>query len=183
MSAPIGVPYPVIPTFTDGLLVHQPDLNALSQHTNDLYVQNVGGFYTKAPACTVRKTTGQSIPNATDTAVSWDVADVNSFGMWTSAAPIVISILVSGTYLLYTQLVTNGTATEMGVRILVNGLSAQLNSITTFSSQALAGSASNIATLVAGSVVSASCYQKNASPATLQTTFGSCRLAAVLISD
>lgn len=183
MSAPVGVPYPSIPTFTDGLLVHQQDLNGLAQHTTDLYTQNVGGFYTAPPLCTVRKTSGQSIPYNTDTQIVWDVADLNATGMWSSSAPGVITAQVAGTYFVYTQITTSGTATQLGVRLLVNGLSPTLNSITTFSAQATAGSASGIAVLAPGSVISTFCYQSNANPATTLTTFGSCRLAVVLISN
>lgn len=177
-------PYPAVPTFADGNHVQQYQLNGMGSLLNGLYTHDLGGFVTLPPLCALRVVgASQSIPNAVDTQVSWDTADINNGGMWSVSSPGFVTISVSGVYMAALLLATSGTATELGVRIVVNGFSPSLNGITCFSAQALRGMTTGIAYLTAGATVSAYCYQKNASPATLSTSFGSCRMAVFRISD
>lgn len=175
-------PSPLLTTFGDGQIVHQTQLNAFVANLNTLYRANEGGFRTAPPLCTVRVTVGQSIPSTTDTLVTWGAADLNPDSMWSAGTPTVVTIPVTGTYFLYSQLATSGTNSQLAVRIMVNGLDPQTNSLTTASCAGTRCGVSAIAPLSAGSVVGVSCYQTNGAPATLQTTLGGCRLAVVYLS-
>lgn len=176
-------PSPALPTFADGQVMHQTGLNALAANTSGLYKGNLGAFRTRPPLCTVRVTAAQSIPSTTDTLVTWGAADLNPDSMWSAGAPAVVTIPVVGTYFLYAQLATSGSANQLAVRIMVNGIDPAVNSLTTASCASTSCGVSAVASIAAGSVVAVSCYQTNGAPATLQTTLGGCRLAVVLISS
>jgi len=101
----VTAPTPSIPYFTDGTILHQADLNALSSNLSTLYTQKAGGFYTQAPMCVVHSTSSQSIPRVTDTLVNFGASDVLTRpSMWTGSTPYVITAPTAGVYWLFGQL-------------------------------------------------------------------------------
>lgn len=177
-------PYPAVPTFTDGALVQQYQLNGLAQHINDLYIRNLGAFRTTVPVCTLRLTSTQSIAYNTDARVaSWDVADINTDNMWSSANPSYMVVNTAGIYVVFAQIVTQGTATNLGVRVVVNGFDYINDAVGSYEAVALAGHAQAVVYLPAGSVVSTWVFQTNKNPGVLDTAHGSCRMGAFRLSD
>ncbi len=176
-------PTPPIPTFTDGLLVHQPDLNAMSTHLNALYAADLGGFRTNVPACAVRLTTTKAIPNNTETQIIWDVADINTDGMWTVSSPTTLTVNTAGVWLITTTLgLVNGTAAQIAARILVNGTNSPTDGQVTSSQSGSRGVASAFVALAAGSVINATIFHTVGSTTNLDLTKGSCRLSAWRVS-
>jgi hypothetical protein len=91
-----------MPTFTDGVVVHQTSLNALSTGVNNLNTVVTGAVAPRAyvPLLRLKRTAAQSIPNTTNTAVSWDTIDVNNDNMFTLVSPTQITIQTAGSYAL-----------------------------------------------------------------------------------
>lgn len=90
-----------MPTFTDGTVVHQGDLNLLSTGINNLSTYSLGAVPPRAyiPTLKLRKNAQQSIPTNANTNVSWDTIDVNNDSMFTLSAPTVITIQTAGSYI------------------------------------------------------------------------------------
>lgn len=177
----VAVPIPAVPTFTDGLLVHQGDLNSLPQNLLNLYSYNLGGFRTTNPACAVRVTAAQSIPNAVETQISWDVADVNNDNMWSAGNPNALQVNTGGVYMIALSLGV-GVLANHSVRILVNGTNSPTDGQVTFSAMAIRGIASAFVALAAGSVINATLNQATGSTQNLDTSSGSCRMSAFRVS-
>lgn len=130
----MGVPSPVIPSFTDGTVVHQADLNALASNLTNLYAYNQGGFNTQRPACMAVQTVVQSVANNTASLVSFNSAPVNVGNMWVASQPAQITIQVAGVYYLFGQARYNAAAgATLGIisrgNIMINGTAPATNSV------------------------------------------------------
>lgn len=91
-----------MPTFTDGLVVHQASLNGLSTGINNLSTTTLGAVPPRAyvPILRLKRVAAQSIPNNANTSVSWDTIDSNPDNMFTLSAPTQITIQTAGSYAL-----------------------------------------------------------------------------------
>lgn len=177
-------PYPAIPSFTDGNLVQQYQLNALSTHLTALYTHNLGAFRTNVPICTLRLTSTKSTSYNADAQVTvWDTADLNTDSMWSASNPGFMTVNTAGRYIVFSQIVTQGTATNLGVRVVVNGFDYVNDAVASFEAQALSGTAQALIYLPVGSAISTWVFQTNANPGTLDIVHGSCRMGAFRISD
>lgn len=96
-------PTPAIPSFVDGMVVHQGDLNALAANLTNLYAYNQGGFRTQRPAVLVRQTTPQPVPNTTDTVANFQSEVIDTNNMWVSSVPGQITIQTPGIYFVFAQ--------------------------------------------------------------------------------
>ena len=124
----MGIPTPTIPSFTDGMLVHAVDLNALAANLTNLYNYNNAGFTTQKPCVIATQTSSQPIANTTDVLVSFQTAAVNTDNMWTASAPTQLTIQHAGIYLIvgsvhYPILGGATTSTVGTANIWINGTS------------------------------------------------------------
>lgn len=121
-----------MPTFTDGVVVHQASLNSLSTGINNLstYVLGAAPPRSYVPMVALRQASVQSVPNASDTLVNWDTADANNDNMWTGSSPNVVTVRTAGTYAFWAQgtFAANGT-NDRYMWLLMNGTNAATNSI------------------------------------------------------
>lgn len=189
----MGVPTPAIPTFTDGQIVHATDLNALASNLTNLYNYNQSGFVTQRPCVIVQQTTGQSIPNNTDTVVNFQSATINTDNMWTASTPGQLTIQHAGIYLLngqvFYQAIGSPTLnTNAGGYICVNGTTSVTNAVGAGGAnagQGAAGPTANIAALV-NLAVNATVYLEAThtygSSTTLRTNYGGSWLSAIFIT-
>lgn len=128
----MGVPTPVVPTFTDGVVVHQADLNALGTNLTNLYNYLNAGFTTQKPCVIVAATSSQSIAASTDTLVTFQAAAVNTNNMWVAGSPTQITIQKAGIYWVFAQthwpLVSGATLSNALVaNLMVNGTTVPTN--------------------------------------------------------
>jgi hypothetical protein len=127
-------------TFTDGVLVHQGQLNNLPTNIDALCQQTTGktaaaGASTK-PLLKVHLTASQSVPNNLDTFLNWGTTSVNSDGMWLGTAPVNrIIINTPGWYRIIAQatwVITGAGASHRVINIYANGTNDSLNVVSSF---------------------------------------------------
>jgi hypothetical protein len=188
------LPTPAIPTFTDGLIVHANDLNALAANLTNLYNYNQASFTSQRPCVIAKQTTGQAIANITDTLITFQSAAVNTDNMWTASVPSQITIQHAGIYFLFAQVrwPTIGSptfATACALNLMVNGTNAGVNTI---ASQLLpfvsAGAGSGeqcgvIVNLAVGATVFVDAWQSSGGSVTLPTNFGGTFLGAIFLTS
>lgn len=129
-----AVPTPAIPSFTDGTVVHQADLNALASNLTNLYNYGQAGFKSQADCVIARATSTQSVTTNTDTLCAFQTASVNTNSMWVGSQPTQLTIQTAGIYLLIGQVVfpqVNGPsqANFIQAQIMVNGTNPVTNSV------------------------------------------------------
>ena len=130
----MATPSPAIPTFTDGVVVHQADLNALGTNLTNLYNYNQAGFFTQRPTVLAKQTTTQSIAASTNTLINFDTAVINTDTMWVASVANQVTIQHAGIYFMFGELRFPGQtgatlANYFAVDILVNGTTPGTNSI------------------------------------------------------
>lgn len=120
-----------MPTFTDGTVVHQGDLNTLSSGINNLSTYALGAVPPRAyvPTVRLRRTAAQTITTNVNTAVSWDTIDINNDNMFSLASPTVVTVQTAGSYAVAIEygFASNNT----GGRVLwgtKNGITTNVNS-------------------------------------------------------
>lgn len=186
----MGVPTPVIPTFTDGMIVHASDLNALASNLTNLYTYNQAGFTTQRPCVIAKQTSGQTLTTNLDTLINFQSAAINTDNMWTAGTPNQFLIQHAGIYWIFSQTKWPPSAAGFGLSssILVNGTNAVTNSVAT---QLLGTYASGsgpstqcgvIVNLAAGATVYLNGWQNTGSNQTLATGFGGTFLGAVFLT-
>ncbi|GAA1030811.1 MULTISPECIES: TNF domain-containing protein [Amycolatopsis] len=189
----MAVPTPTIPTFTDGQIVHAADLNGLGSNLTNLYNYLNAGFTSQRPCVIAKQTTGQSIPNATNTLVNFQSAAVNTDNMWNASQPNQLTIQHAGIYLLYSQTrygaVANSLSEAVTTSLLVNGTAVPGNAVSTQAQippSIGAGTALmciSLVNLAAGSTVYLNAWQSTTGGAiTLDTAYGGTYLAAVFLT-
>lgn len=89
-----------MPTFTDGVVVHQASLNSLSTGINNLSAYTLGAAPPRAyvPTLRLRKNAQQTFTTNTITNISWDTIDVNNDNMFTLSTNNVVTIQTAGSY-------------------------------------------------------------------------------------
>lgn len=121
-----------MPTFTDGAIVHQGQLNLLAAGITNLSLLLNGVPPTRAyiPAVSVKTTTPHTIPNNADTTVTtWDGSSINNDAMWSSGLTA-LTLQTGGVYIAWAQ--THFTANAVGIRavhVMLNGTSIIANSV------------------------------------------------------
>lgn len=121
---------PALPTFIDGSLVHQGDLNALAVNLDYLYAYTLGGYTTTKPLTMLRQTTPQVIATATPTIINWDTADKNTDGAWSAGTPSTVYVQTDGTYRILAQCgYIPSTASKCTIYVLINGTDVVNNAI------------------------------------------------------
>lgn len=185
-------PTPAIPSFTDGSVVHQADLNALASNLTNLFNENQGGFNTQRPCVIAQQTVAQTVNNATDTLVSFNSANVNTNNMWVAGNPTQLTIQTAGIYWVFSQVrwPTIGApalTTVCASNILANGTSTAntiaSNLLPFVNSGAGCGTqAGVIANLVANATLYLDVWQSSGAVQTLQTNFGSSFMGAIFLT-
>jgi hypothetical protein len=188
----VGTPSPVVPSFTDGIVVHQADLNALASNLTNLYAYNQGGFRTQRPAVIAATTATQTISPSTGTLVSFGTASVNTDNMWTGSTATQITVNTAGIYWLFGQArwpAISGANLNNGLvcNLLVNGLAtANVVATQTLPMLNLSPGATNqvgcIANLAAGAVVYLDVFQNAVGSITLQNDYGGSFLGAIFMT-
>lgn len=123
-----------MPTFTDGVVVHQGDLNGLSTGINNLSTYTLGAVPPRAyvPTLRVRRVAAQTIPNNANTLVSWDTVDVNNDNMFSLSTPTTITIQTAGSYAFDVEWGwANSTSGDRVIWATKNGTSTIANSVAT----------------------------------------------------
>lgn len=176
-------PTPAISTFTDGVVCHAADLNSLGSNITNLYNFTMAGFRTRKPQVAVHLANSAfSVPNATETNIIFDAADVNTDNMWLSTSGGQFTVNTAGTYLVYLQALTQGTFASYSVTITVNGTSTSTNGVARFTAQADGGNVSAVLPLAAGATIFGFVLQNTGAAINLATTFGGARMFAYWIS-
>jgi hypothetical protein len=189
----MGIPTPTIPTFTDGMIVHATDLNALAANLTNLYLYNNAGFTTQKPCVIAKQTSGQNIPNNSNTLLNFQTAAINTDNMWTASVPNQVTIQHAGIYLLigqvmYPQLGGATIGTNGGASICVNGTTPITNAVAVNGNNAgqnspqPTGQMSTLVNLAAGATVFLNAAHTFGSTQTLLTTYGASYLAAIFIT-
>lgn len=191
----MGVPSPVIPSFTDGTVVHQADLNALASNLTNLYAYNQAGFFTQRPSVLVSASATQSIAANTDTLLNFGTAVINTDNMWTVSVPNHLTVVHAGIYVIFAQVrwqaISGATLSNgLNANLLVNG-TATSNSVamTTTAMMNTTGSAGigqfvgTIANLAVGATVYVDVYQNGGGAVSTLTDRGSSFLGAVFLTN
>jgi hypothetical protein len=170
-----------IPVFRDGVMATAADLNALVDNVNNLYTVGMGGagFTAKKPHLVLRVTSAvRSITRLVDTAVVWDIADVNTDSMWSSGSTITVQH--SGTYRLDAQVGVNGSFNDgINVYITVNGTTASSNGVGVWrDGKGYRGRCSATVSLVASSTITVVVNHTAGVNRNLSASGGGCRFAA-----
>jgi hypothetical protein len=185
------VPTPAIPSFVDGTVVHQGDLNALASNLTNLYAYNQAGFFTQRPCVLVKQTTGQSIAHFTNVLVNYQTAAINNDNMWTASVANQLTIQHAGIYLLFAGVrwpamagasLNNFTAAN----ILVNGTNAATNTVA-LNDRAMLSTAGGqlvlaMANLAAGATAYVNVSHNQGGAQTLLTDFGGSFFGAVFLT-
>lgn len=184
-------PTPAIPSFTDGTIVHQSDLNALANNLTNLYNENQGGFRTQRDCVIATQTTGQNILNITDTLVSFNSA-LNTNNMWIGSQPNQITIQTAGIYWIFSQvrwpvIASPALTTVCASNILANGTSTAntiASNLLPFvnSGAGCSTQAGVIANLAAGAILYLDVWQSSGAAQTLQTNFGGSFMGAIFLT-
>lgn len=188
----MATPTPAIPVFTDGMVVHATDLNALASNLTNLYNYNQASFNSQRPSLIVKATSTQSIPSNADTIVTFQSAVVNTDNMWTASVPTQVTIQHAGIYLIFSQLRwptigAPGFGANTSMNILTNSTSI---------SNAIAGATglycnvglghtvqcATIANLAAGATIFLNAWQSDATAQPLQTNLGGSYIGATFIT-
>lgn len=168
---------PVLPTFLDGALVHQGDLNALSANLRFLQAYALGDIPTGKPLTLLRQTTTQSFTTGVATVINWDTADKNTDGAWSAGTPNAVFVQTAGYYrITYQGGYPANTAAANQLFILINGTDIVNNAVAVSS---WSGNFSNVeitAPLAAGTSVQAAFLQTTGSTQSSSTAFGGHRL-------
>lgn len=186
------LPVPTLPTFVDTDVVVQERLNVMSVALNNLGLALTGAAPPRAyiPTAHAFRSTTQSIPNATDTIVTFTTAGINNDGMWVVGSPDHFTIQTAGLYYVAGQVsfapVAGGTR---AAHILLNGTSV-FNSIAAFSQNAVSfGEGSVIPIImspikfVAGTTLYLQVYQSSGASLNISSTTPQTFLNAVRVGD
>lgn len=184
----MGIPSPTIPSFVDGSVVHQADLNALANNLTNLYNYNQGGFRTQRDCVLATQTVGQVITNNAATTVSFNSASPSTNNMWVAGTASQITIQTAGIYWLFCQLRWPSVASQtLGnicvVNLLINGGIVATSVLPPVSVGAgTTNSCGTIANLAAGASVRIDAYQFTGASQTLATDFGGSFIGAVYLT-
>lgn len=188
----MAVPAPAIPTFTDGMVVHATDLNALASNLTNLYNYNQAGFQSQRPAVIAKQTTAQSINNTTDTLINFQATDVNTDNMWTASVANQLTIQHAGIYWCFSQvrwptIPSPALTTVVASNILANGTTVgntiASNLLPFVNSGAGCGTqAGVIANLAAGATLYLDVWQSSGAAQSIKSDFGGTFMGAIFLT-
>jgi hypothetical protein len=188
----MSIPTPTIPTFTDGMIVHASDLNALAANITNLYTYNQTGFVTQRPCVIAKQTTGQILTSNTDTLINFQSAAINTDSMWTAAAPNQFTIQHAGIYFVFSQtrypsVPSNALNQGLTASLLANGTSFA-NAIATMglippSTGSGTGPCFTVINLAAGATLYLNLWQSTGGSLTLGTDGGASYLGAIFLTS
>jgi hypothetical protein len=184
----VTAPSPVLPSFTDGTLVHQGDLNALAQNLTNLYNHNQGGFRTQRPCVIAQTTTGQTINTGKDTILTFQQALVNTDNMWIPSVTDRITVRTAGIYWIFSQgRWPTFSSGFVSTSTLVNGTSVTNAVATQLIPCAASGSGPStqngvLINLAAGATVYLNGWQNSGADQTMRTDFGGTFLGAIFLT-
>jgi hypothetical protein len=184
---------PALPSFVDGTLVHQADLNSLVTNLNVFASSVAGKTQTNqyaTPLCLVHLTTTQTITTGTETLVVWGATDTSTDNMWTASQASQMTVNTAGTYLIgMSAIFANGLTTSSNTseaRIMVNGTVPSTNTVSCGTTSVYnAGwfvDCAAMATLAAGAVIYFAVAQSSGASGSLISTFGGCHAYAIRLS-
>jgi hypothetical protein len=172
--------------------MHQTWLNAMSVWVNNIGHTLTGSAPPRAyvPTSHARLTGTQSIPDSTDTIVSFGAAGINNDGMWVSGNPDHFTIQTDGLYYVTGQVHFDLNSTgSRAAHILLNGTSVY-NSIAAFTQNAVGsgeGSAIPIVMspikFVAGTTLYLQVWQNSGGALNVTTTLSGTFLSVVRVGD
>lgn len=181
---------PAVPTFVDGQLVHQGDLNALSANVQYLQEYVLGGSQggTAAKPMTVLRAVLPNVNLFTATVatlIQWDTADVNNDNAWSATAdPFTIYVQHEGFYRIYFQCGSTATSSHWSscaMFILVNGSDIANNSVQSCGWVGNQGNLELTVPLAATASIQVAYMQSDSTltsgrPWQVNTQFGGCRI-------
>lgn len=175
-----------MPTFTDGVVVHQASLNALSTGINSLNSLLTGAVAPRAviPTCSAFITGAKAVANTTDTVVTFDSTVVNNDSNFVaSVSPLTVNTAGNYIAVALAHFATNATGIR-ALHILLNGTSATSNSIAANNCPAInVGEGNALActslpwTMAVGATVYMSVWQSSGGSLNLTTSTGGTWLA------
>jgi ribosomal protein S6 len=183
----MATPTPAIPSFTDGTVVHQADLNALASNLTNLYNYNQGGFFTQRPCVLAKATSGQSVANATHVLVNMQAEVIDTDNMWTASVANEIKVQHAGIYWIFGQVRWPSSAANiLQANLLVNGTAVPTNVVTT-SNQSAVNSAGGhhvayMANLAVNATIYLDCFQNSGGTVTLDTLVNGSSFGAVFLT-
>lgn len=188
----MATPTPAIPAFTDGMVVHATDLNALGSNLTNLYNYNQARFNSQRPCVIAKQTTGQTISNTTDTLVNFQTAVVNTDNMWTASVPNQITIQHAGIYFVFSQarypaVVSNALNQVLTASLLANGTSFA-NAVATMgiippATGSGTGACFTVVNLAANATLYLNLWQSTGGSVTLGTDGGGTYLGAIFLTS
>lgn len=176
MTVPVLDPLPAA-TLVDGDTPTADEINAIIDAV-------AYGILPERPVLRVRRTSNQTVNNATATNVTFQAVDIDNTGMWTAAAPGIATVQKAGVYVGCPQMRYSGTSGAKSAYLLLNGTTLSTDSI----GSANSGTGTTLLqALVAyrlqvGDVVRAYAFQDSGSAQSLSTDFGGTYLALVWMS-
>lgn len=185
---------PALPSFVDGTVVHQADLNSLVSNINVMAVAVAGktqaAQYVR-PEAAVHLSVTQNITTATTTLVTYGVADINTDNLWTASVPNQMTVQTAGVYLLtHSAIFSNGLTTSGNpseARIMVNGTTPSTNTVACGTTSVYnAGwfvTCTAVAKLAVGATIFFSVSQSSGSTGTIVSGFGGCHAYAIYLSS
>jgi hypothetical protein len=182
-------PSPAIPSFVDGTVVHQADLNALASNLTNLYAYNQAGFFTQRPSVLVKATSGQTVANNTHTIVAFQSSLINTDNMWTASLPNQFTIQHAGMYWVFGQVRWPASAANLiQTNIMVNGTAVPANIAVTATLPAVNGSAGGhhvawMANLAVGATLYLDGFQNSGGTVTLDTFVGGSTFGAFFVTS
>lgn len=185
---------PALPSFVDGTVVHQADLNSLVSNINVMAVATAGktqaAQYAR-PECAVHLSVTQTITSGTVTLVTYGVADLNTDNMWTASVPNQMTVQTAGVYLLTHSAIFASGLTSSGntseARIMVNGTTPSTNTVACGTTSIYNGgwfvTCTAIAKLAVNATIFFSVLQSSGSSTTIGSGFGGCHAYAIYLSS
>lgn len=141
------------------------------------------------PLVAVRRTTTFSLANATDSVVTWQVADTDPDGMWDPGDPTRLTIITPGLWFFISQerFPAHGTGLRAGKHML-NGTSVSTNSIAAGSGAGISAGEGNSLQIsgkprefVAGDALFLNIFQSSGASMTIPIDYGASWFAGVYL--
>jgi hypothetical protein len=168
---------PAIPTFLDGDLVHQGDLNALAANVTYLLGGTGGSDATAKPLTVLRALTPNICTSGAAITCLWDTADSNNDGAWSPSDPTSVYVQTEGYYRINAQFGHSvASYSQCTLFVLVNGTDVVNNSIQTCSWHGNQGQVEVTVPLAKTASIQIAYEQTSGSSRNSSLTFGGCRL-------
>ncbi|HEY2763416.1 MAG TPA: hypothetical protein VGJ13_05300 [Pseudonocardiaceae bacterium] len=180
-----------MPTFTDGVVVHQASLNALSTGINNINSLLTGAVAPRAyvPTAAAYTNASHNVNSAADTIITFDAALTNNDNMWV-ASNSNFTVNTAGIYIIYGQVhfASNNTGSR-AVHLLLNG-TAVGNSVAAHNHPGMTTGDGVALTAISppwslsvGATIYMSVYQDSGGLLATTVTFSGTYMAAIRLGD